>query len=123
MFTLDTNVIIYYFKRDQKVVPVMEDLFSKPSPIYVSVITQIELFSFPNLSEIESLKIENFLNIVSIVPVDFRLAQIAGQIRRLHRTKLADSIIAATALINRTSLITRNTGDFKKIPNLLLRSV
>jgi predicted nucleic acid-binding protein len=39
-------------------------------------------------------------------------------IRKKHKTKLPDAIIAATALVYDLTLITRNTSDFKCIAEL-----
>lgn len=39
-------------------------------------------------------------------------------IRKAHKTKLPDAIIAATAIVYDLTLITHNTQDFKNIPNL-----
>jgi predicted nucleic acid-binding protein len=41
-------------------------------------------------------------------------------IRKSNKTKLPDAIIAATALVNELTLITRNTADFKNITGLNL---
>jgi len=42
----------------------------------------------------------------------------AVDIRKTFKTKLPDAIIAATAIVNNLSLITRNTKDFEKIQEL-----
>jgi predicted nucleic acid-binding protein len=34
---------------------------------------------------------------------------------------MPDALIAATALINQLTLLTRNTSDFRKVPGLRLR--
>ncbi|MEK6615316.1 MAG: type II toxin-antitoxin system VapC family toxin [Bacteroidota bacterium] len=39
-------------------------------------------------------------------------------IRKVHKTKLPDAIIAATALANGLDLISRNRSDFTNIPGL-----
>ena len=41
----------------------------------------------------------------------------------LHRLKLADSAIAATALFTGTKLLTRNTRDFKNVFNLAVQRI
>ncbi|MBI4032478.1 PIN domain-containing protein, partial [Candidatus Berkelbacteria bacterium] len=56
-------------------------------------------------------------------PVDSKIAPVAAFIRRTHRLKLADSIIAATALFTGTTLITRNTQDFRKVHRLKLKKI
>jgi len=41
-----------------------------------------------------------------------------AEIRKVHKIKLPDAIIAATALIYNLTLITRNAKDFKNIDGL-----
>jgi len=60
---------------------------------------------------------------MAVIPVDSRIARTAGWIRRAYRVNIADGVIAATALFTGTTLLTRNTRDFRKIPNLLLRQI
>lgn len=123
MYTLDTNAIIYYVKGDERVVAVIEDLVGSDYPIYVSVLTEAELFSYSNLTDIEIEHIDNLLRTISIIPLDSRLARLAGMVRRMYKAKLADSIIASTALITGSTLLTRNINDFKKIANLPLQRI
>lgn len=42
----------------------------------------------------------------------------AIELRRNHKTKLPDAIIAATAIVYDVTLITRNTKDFQNITEL-----
>lgn len=123
MYTLDTNTIIYYLKDDPYVVSALRTIFSQDTPLYISAITEIELFSFPELSDQEAVQIEAVLRTVAVIPVDSRIARTAGHIRRTYHINIADSVIAATALFTRTTLVTRNTRDFRKIPNLSLRQI
>jgi predicted nucleic acid-binding protein len=51
------------------------------------------------------------------------LARFAGYLRREYRVKTGDSAIAATALLTRTTLLTRNTQDFQRIPPLSLMPI
>ena len=44
----------------------------------------------------------------------------AISIRRVYKTKLPDAIIAATAIVCKSALITHNRTDFKKIKGLSL---
>ncbi|MBI5745577.1 MAG: type II toxin-antitoxin system VapC family toxin [Nitrospirae bacterium] len=118
MYTLDTNAIIYYLKDDQDAVIVLSSIFTQNIPLYISAITEIELFSFPELSAQEEEQIDQILRTVAIIPVDSRIARTAGLIRRTYHVNIADSAIAATALFTGTTLLTRNTRDFRKIPNL-----
>jgi predicted nucleic acid-binding protein len=53
--------------------------------------------------------------------VDRRVADRAGEIRRLG-VRMPDALIAATALVHQLTLVTRNVGDFRRIPGLRVRS-
>jgi predicted nucleic acid-binding protein len=120
MFVLDTNSIIYYLKDEQSAVKVIDKIFAQNSIVYISVITELELLSFSNLTTNELNKIEEFLQIVAIVPLDSRLARMAANLRRLYKIKTVDSIIAATSLYTGSTLVTRNIKDFQKIIGLKL---
>lgn len=123
MYTLDTNAIIYYLKDDQDAVIVLSSIFTQNIPLYISAITEIELFIFPKLSVQEEEQIDEVLRTVAIIPVDSRIARTAGLIRRTYQINIADSTIAATALFTGTTILTRNTRDFRKIPNLSKRQI
>ena len=120
MYTLDTNIIIYYLKEEKSAVDLMEKIFTENVAIYISTLTELELLSFSNLTPKEIEHIENFFKIVSIIPVDSRIARIGASLRRMYKIKTIDSVIAATALFTNSILITRNLKDFKKIKNLKL---
>jgi predicted nucleic acid-binding protein len=87
------------------------------------VITEVELFGFPQLSDEEAERIEKFLHTVSIIPMDSQIARLTGTIRKKHQLRIADSVIAATALFTGTRLLTRNVGDFKKVPELHIQEI
>ncbi|MDP3948824.1 MAG: type II toxin-antitoxin system VapC family toxin [bacterium] len=123
MYVLDTNAIIYFLKGEDVAVAFFLDIFQKDVPIYISAITEIELFSFQSLSQKEIESIEEVLKTVVTVSVDSRLARLTGFLRRQHRLKIPDSVIAATALLTGSTLVTRNIRDFKHIPNLSVMSV
>jgi predicted nucleic acid-binding protein len=123
MYILDTNAVIYYVKEESDVVSITEDIYTKNVPVYVSVITEAELFGFPKLSDEEAERIEQFLHTVSIIPMDLQTARLTGTIRKTYQLKIADSVIAATALFTSAQLLTRNVGDFKKVPELHLQEI
>jgi predicted nucleic acid-binding protein len=123
MYLLDTNAVIYYVKEESGVVSIIEDIYTKNIPVYLSVITEAELFAFPQLSDEEAERIEKFLQSVSIIPMDSQIARLTGTIRKKYQLKIADSVIAATALFANAQLVTRNVGDFKKIPELHIQEI
>jgi len=123
MYTLDTNAIIYYLKGEKKAVSLLNKIFTQNRPIYISAITELELFSFTDMSLAEIQQIEEILKTLAVIPVDSRIARIAGNLRRNYRLKTPDSAIAATALFTNTTLITRNLRDFQKVPKLKIIKV
>lgn len=123
VYTLDTNAIIYYSQRIPSVIATVEQLFADNALIYVSTITELELFSFTALDDAVLQRLEQFLTTVVIIPVDSHLARIAAYLRRQYRLKTADSAIAATALLTHTTLVTRNTRDFQSVDTLALMPI
>lgn len=123
MYTFDTNAIIYFIQGELETVAVLTRIVESNLPLYVSTITEIELFGYSAITVEETEKIEAILKTTTIISVDSRLARIAGTIRSLYRLGVADSTIAATALVTGSTLLTRNIKDFKKVPNLLLQKI
>lgn len=123
MYTLDTNAILYYLKDDNDAVVALRDVFARNSPVYVSAVTELELLAFGNLSSDEQSLIESLLATVAIIPVDSHVARIAALLRRQYRIKVPDSIIAATAMFTGSTLLTRDTRDFRTISNLSIRKI
>src|SRR5262245_37252676 len=115
MYILDTNAVIYYLKEESEVVSIIEDIYTKNLPVYVSAMTEAELFAFPQVSDEETEQIEKLLQSVSIIPMDSQIARLTGSLRKKYQIKIADSVIAATALFTGTRLLTRNVNDFKKV--------
>lgn len=120
MYTLDTNAIIYYLKNEAATVSVLEPLLAQDVALHISAITELELFSFPALSDADVSAISQLLTSLVIVPLDSRVARFSGYLRRVYRLKTADSAIAATALLTNTTLVTRKVREFQRIPDLLL---
>ena len=120
MYTLDTNAIIYYLDEDPAVVPVLEPILAQDIALFVSVVTELELLSHPGLTEEDMAEIAQVLTSMVVFPLESRLAQLAGTLRRQYRLKTPDSIVAATALLTHTTLVTRNIRDFQDIEGLAL---
>jgi len=54
-FTFDTNVIIYYLKGDKKASGFVEKILNANPSIYISTVTEVELFGFSKITETEAL--------------------------------------------------------------------
>jgi predicted nucleic acid-binding protein len=91
--------------------------------VYISAITELELFAFSNLTTQEHTVIDKIVGTLSVIPVDSHIARLASFVRREYRLKVPDSVIAATAIFTGSALVTRNTRDFKKVTGLSLLKV
>lgn len=85
-----------------------------------SAITRLELFGFPGLTADEEHNISSLLKNFSEVGIDSKTIDHAVMIRKAVRIKIPDALIAASAILAESSLLTRNTDDFKGISALIL---
>ncbi len=85
----------------------------------ISFITQIELLCFQTSDKNLSL-LSEFVNDSIVYGVQEKITEITIDLRRMYSIKIPDALIAATALNNKLTLITRNVKDFEKIPDLSL---
>jgi predicted nucleic acid-binding protein len=74
----------------------------------ISVITELELLSFPRISAEQETKIKLFLEKREIVPLTEDIKHKAIEFRRRTNKKLPDSIIAATSIVFNAVLVTRD---------------
>lgn len=123
MYTFDTNAVIYYVKGDETAAPTIAKIVTRQQAIYISTITEIELFPFSGLTDNEAAAIEGLLQTVSIIPIDSNLALMAARVRSVYHLRVPDSVIAATALFTGTKLVTRITRDFKRVNGLEIEAI
>lgn len=122
-YILDTNSIIYFVKGDAKTQEEIEKILLGRSLIYISSITEVELFSSADIPTLEVLEIENMLYYLTTVVLDSVLARKASVIRKEYGLKTPDAVIAATAIHTGSTLVTRNVKDFKKISGLKIKKI
>ncbi len=98
-YLLDTNILIYYWKGDipegemKRVEEILKHSF------IISIITKIELLGWKKHTR------EGY-EIFTI------------ELKRNNNIKLADALIAASALSNELVLVTRNEDDFSNLADL-----
>lgn len=112
MYLFDTNAIIYFLAGDKKAVDFVKEALEENKIIYVPTIVRLELFSKPDLTVVEQNAIADFLYLTIELSLDKTIADIAATIRRNFKTKVADSIVAASAVYTNSFLVTRNVKDF-----------
>ncbi|MBF0628667.1 MAG: PIN domain-containing protein [Magnetococcales bacterium] len=84
----------------------------------ISLITEIELRGFSGLSSEQENWLGQFLADIHIIGIDYDIKEMAIQLRRRHRLKIPDAIIAATAMIAQATLLT-NDAQLHGIDDLL----
>lgn len=82
----------------------------------ISVINKIEILGFSIVSE----GITELVNSSTVINLTDEIINQTISLRRTHKIKLPDAIIAATALVFNLTLVTRNIPDFKMISGLEL---
>ena len=114
MKLLDSNVIIELAKRADPALQrqVLAGGFA------VSVITRIETLGFHRLSAEEESALLAFFRAGIEAPLNEAVTRRAIRLRQERRMGLGDAIIAATALENGWTLVTRNFDDFAHLTGL-----
>lgn len=108
----DTDVLIDHLEGRRPLRPGEDTAYS--------CVSRAELYSWAGADED---KIDAFLEPFSEVVIDREVAQQAGRIRRTTRIKLPDALVAASAVLTRRQLVSRNNRDFRKVKGLRLASL
>ena len=112
---LDSNIIIYLSKGELD----RDKLFDDKKKYFISVITYMETLGFQFESPREKEFVQHILSLFNIIYIDKKIAEKVVEIRQHKKIKLPDAVIAATALVKKCELITRNDNDFKGIDDYL----
>ncbi|MEI7584003.1 type II toxin-antitoxin system VapC family toxin [Runella sp.] len=119
MLLIDTNIIINYLRGDSKATDFIE-AFGKEN-LALSSIVEMELYNGV-LNRVEYLKIKKELNDFVRLELNESIGQTALFLSKKyalsHHMSVADTLIAATALVYDLELKTYNLKDFRFIPTL-----
>lgn len=89
---VDTNIVIYSL---QGITQINELLFGKK--LYVSFITEIELYSWPSIGEKDRKLIQRFIESCQIIEYSSQLKMEVIEVRKKYNLKMADASISATS--------------------------
>jgi len=76
------------------------------------------LLCWKTVTEKDSEVLKNFINDALVIELEQPIKLKTADIRKAHRIKLPDAIIAATALVYDLTLLSRNLSDFGGISGL-----
>lgn len=124
-YLLDTNAVTAWAKRDPQFIARLQIL--SPADLAISVLTEHELiYGIAHNPQFKLRPVlERLLTILPRLPVDSAVAAKAALVRAdLRQRGLPigpyDLLIAATALVHSLTVVTHNTEEFKRVPDLLV---
>lgn len=114
---VDTDIFIDYFNSGR-----FSPLFdSSRFTLYYSIITKKELLAKSGLRDSERESILSELSRCRLIMLSDSITARYTELRRRHPSlEKGDALIAATALVKRLPLLTRNRRHFQVIPDLVL---
>lgn len=113
-YLVDTNVLIHLVNGDKAITN-----FLQGKTVFISFISEMELLSKPGLSSENIKLLQSMIDNCFVVEFNGEIKAEAIKVRRLHKLKLPDAIIAAPAKHLRLPLLTADK-DFKKVPDIEL---
>ncbi len=113
-YLLDTNIVLYILNGEEDLIN-----FLNKQQFYISIITEMELLSFPKITKQEIHEIDSFIQETEIVGLTEQIKEMAITIRRKYKLKLPDSIVAASAFVLDIPLITAD-NQFKVVSDIQL---
>jgi predicted nucleic acid-binding protein len=121
---LDSDVVIEILRsRNQAILSQWEALAEATEVILFSPITAAEVWGGARPDEREATS--RFFNFLTCIPPDYTIGQVAGELLRQfsksHGLKIADALIAATAIHFKAALWTRNHKHYP-MPQLTFHS-
>ena len=108
---VDTNILIYLLQGDDTLSRLLQG-----KEIYLSFISELELFGLSGEPESDE-TIQSLLDQCSIVPLNNTVMKEYKQLRKSTKLKLADSVVAATAIALKFPILTADK-QFGKVPEL-----
>jgi len=118
-YLIDTNILIYHTEGSEVVCNFIKDALAQKA-FNVSVLTKIEFLGWDKHTLEGFEKSRRLVELSQIYPVSQEVADTAIDLRRKRMIKMADAVIAATAIVNNMQLATRNVNDFRGIASLTL---
>ena len=114
MHLIDTDIIIWVLRNNQKYKKMLKNL-SKKGVLYISTITIAEVYK--NIYPTEYTDTEEILNQFESIDVNLPIAKQGGFYwqqfhKKLQNLSLADCLIAATANVQEATLVSLNKKHF-----------
>jgi predicted nucleic acid-binding protein len=116
---INEDVFVDYFMGDFHAKEFFEQL--PEGVFYYSALTRFELISSTACTDTSVRNATNaVLSIGKRIDLDDNIINVAAELKRQYGLSMPDSLLAATALMLKAELVTRNISEFKRIKELLL---
>ncbi len=115
-YLLDTNIIIGMYEHNPAVFELFKNSRVALDECAYSSITRMELLGYTGISEHEASVISSLLDRMKPISIDRFIEDKAIILKQQNKMKLPDTIILATALVNKLELLTLD----KKLANKFL---
>lgn len=118
MYLIDTNAVIHFLGAAFPAAGMEKMREIVDGKTSISFITKIEALGYSFNSIEEQNATETFIAGSNLISINEEIIAQTILIRKTKKLKIPDAIIAATAIANNLILISRNTKDFRNVPNL-----
>jgi predicted nucleic acid-binding protein len=111
---IDSDILIDHLRKEQSALDYIQREIDDGSPLFISVISRIEILSGARKGEDETIR--SLFDILTSVDVDLTIADEAGEylmkFRKSHALSIGDAVIAATTKEMGMKLVTRNIKHY-----------
>ena len=108
-FVLDTNAVIFLTTKGNIIPTNLLDELNE-ADLFISVITEIELFAKPDMPPDEEEKLRTFIsNRIQVIDLSNTIKNETIALRRKTKLKLPDCIVAASAIVQNAVLLTADS--------------
>lgn len=109
---VDTNILIYLLNGDSDISKILDG-----KELVISVISELELKSFPNVTQTELAIIDSLVEECQVINLNQEIKKLAIEIRSTRKMKLPDAIVAASAYYSKLPIFTADK-EFEKLEEL-----
>lgn len=106
---VDTNILIHHWNGNPRTIRLLDGAL-----IHISFVTEIEILGYHGYTAHERAKVIADMGFIRIIDMDAGIKAAAIDLCARHRMKLADALIAATAIRSGIPMVTEDK-HFKKL--------
>ncbi|MBP7961941.1 MAG: type II toxin-antitoxin system VapC family toxin [Caldilineaceae bacterium] len=111
---VDSNIIIYAAQPEYKRLR----RFIAEQITHVSAVTYVEVLGYHRLTATQRTTYQGLFQSLYVLPISSDIVDQAIILRQQRKLGLGDALIAATALVHKLAVVTRNVSDFRWIEGI-----